>query len=248
MNQADWYKCSFNEDHLIIYQHRSPAVKKTEAEFALKKLDLRPGAHLLDLCCGDGGHLHTFKQHRVSVVGFDLSRILLEACSHRFDRVCGDMRRIPFKNASFDGVTNFFTSFGYFIEEKQNRDTLKEICRVLKPASPFLLDYFNGHYLKTHLEGTTEKIIQNKKIVEKRTINSQTRRVEKAIELTDLNNTSWRSEYSESIRLYEPDELLELLGEQGFEIQETAGSFSGEPFTRDSKRFILIARKKNELR
>jgi len=38
---------------------------------------------------------------------------------------------LPFPEGSFDWVLNFFTSFGYFENERQNFAVLQEIRRVL---------------------------------------------------------------------------------------------------------------------
>ncbi|MEM1552356.1 MAG: class I SAM-dependent methyltransferase [Candidatus Bathyarchaeia archaeon] len=75
---------------------------------------LRKGV-TLDLCCGPGRHSTPLSSH-MDVVSFDLSRDFLLAIKGRsgdksLHLVQGDMRKLPFKDESFDNVINMHTSF-----------------------------------------------------------------------------------------------------------------------------------------
>ncbi|MCH7760931.1 class I SAM-dependent methyltransferase [candidate division TA06 bacterium] len=48
----------------------------------------------------------------------------------------GDMRGIPYEN-EFDGVTNIFTAFGYFEEERENFKVIQDVSRALKKGGNF---------------------------------------------------------------------------------------------------------------
>src|SRR5204862_2612648 len=56
-----------------------------------------------------------------------------------------DMRHLPFSDSVFGALVNFFTSFGYFTTEGENRQVVREMARVLKPGAFFLFDYLNMH-------------------------------------------------------------------------------------------------------
>lgn len=49
-----------------------------------------------------------------------------------------------------------------------------------------------------------------------------------------------------SIRLFFPEELETLLTDGGFEIEETLGDFDGSPFSEDSMKQIVVARKSSQ--
>lgn len=49
------------------------------------------------------------------------------------------MRHIPFSN-EFDGAINLFSSFGYFLNEKDDLKVLQGILRSLKPGGVFVID------------------------------------------------------------------------------------------------------------
>ncbi|NTV93726.1 MAG: class I SAM-dependent methyltransferase, partial [Chlorobiaceae bacterium] len=50
--------------------------------------------------------------------------------------------------------------------------------------------------------------------------------------------------FTESVRLYQKEEISAMLEEEGFVVTCIAGSYEGEPFNeKDSGRMILFARK-----
>ena len=70
-----WYVRAFNADYLARYKHRSDELAQTELPFVLGALQVKPGATVLDLCCGAGRHsralIAAMKSGRV--IGLDLS-------------------------------------------------------------------------------------------------------------------------------------------------------------------------------
>jgi SAM-dependent methyltransferase len=70
---------------------------------------LAPGARVLELGCGDGRTLAALGDPPRTVVGLDLSPAALALCRPRsgrpaFTLICGDARRLPFPDRSFDAV------------------------------------------------------------------------------------------------------------------------------------------------
>jgi SAM-dependent methyltransferase len=58
------------------------------------------------------------------------------------DYVEGDMRSLPWSDASFDRIVSWFTSFGYF-SDNDNRVVLHEVRRVLRPGGRLLIENNN---------------------------------------------------------------------------------------------------------
>jgi arsenite methyltransferase len=106
----------------------------------LQMCDLRAGQQLLEVGCGSGHTACTVaKEHQAFVVAVDLEPHLLERARERArsmhvaDRVAlarADARRLPFPDASFDGV--ICESVLAFLEDKA--PAVKEFHRVLKPG------------------------------------------------------------------------------------------------------------------
>jgi len=150
-----WYDGFFGADYLRIFAPVLPD-ERTAAEVnaVVERLGLEPGARLLDLCCGQGRHVVPLTRLGYRVTGLDLSRRLLEGAAglaagqgQRVGLVEGDMRRLPFADASFDAVLNLFNAFGYLEDDAQDELVLGEVARVLRPGGRFLQELANREAL-----------------------------------------------------------------------------------------------------
>ncbi|HOI41377.1 MAG TPA: class I SAM-dependent methyltransferase [Elusimicrobiales bacterium] len=154
----EWHKSFFVNSFYNPASQTAVARARPEAAFVLKKLKLRKGSSLLDLCCGPGRHAVEFARRGMKVTGLDFSaEYLREAETRAKDKkvalrlVRGDMRRIPFRG-EFDAAVNLFTSFGYFPRFSDDIRTLKGVARALKPGGLFLLDIANGDRIRGNFQ------------------------------------------------------------------------------------------------
>src|ERR1017187_406738 len=139
-----WWESWFGEEYLELYPHRDLASARREVAFGLEKLGADP-TPLLDLCCGSGRHALRFAERGAVPIGLDYSAPLLELAHARnlqLPLVRGDMRALPFADASFRSIVNFFTSFGYFLAEEDNFLVVAEMERILKSGGRVLCDTF----------------------------------------------------------------------------------------------------------
>jgi SAM-dependent methyltransferase len=101
---------------------------------------LRPGAHVLDLGCGNGEPIaSTLVRMGFEITGVDLSTELLRRASARFPAarfVHADMSAIDFPPASFDGAIAWDSSF-HLPPEEQPR-LLARVHAWLVPGAPLL--------------------------------------------------------------------------------------------------------------
>jgi len=125
-----WYKDWFGEEYLELYAHRDAGEADRHVDFVVEHVGGAPRA-VLDLACGAGRHTAALRRRGLRTLGVDLSLVLL-AHPPRVPAAAGDMRCLPFADASFDWVLNFFTSFGYFERERENFRVLEENVRLLK--------------------------------------------------------------------------------------------------------------------
>lgn len=238
----DWYKESFGEDYLLVYQHRSKEQAKQEVDQLIGWLDLKPQERILDLCCGSGRHTIALAKAGFNAIGFDLSEVLLNHALRDSQElpiyfVHGDMRRLPFVENSFHVVLNLFTSFGYFDQNESNRSVLKEISRVLKPNGRFCIDFLNASYVRKNLIPESKRKIGETMVHEVREIKDDF--VTKTLRVVDPNR---ERVYYERVKLYSKLEMLDMLGQVGLEVQQIFGNFTGQPYSEDSERMILIGR------
>lgn len=236
-----WYKEWFGQEYLELYAHRDDEEAERHVDFVMRHL---PGAEddprVLDLACGAGRHSVALAERGLDVVGVDLSITLLTQ-PRAGSRVAGDMRCLPFRDAAFDWVLNFFTSFGYFERERENFQVLEEITRLLHPGGRFLIDFFNKERVIANLEREETRTIAGRNLHIERWYDPATRRIQKRMRLEAPGRTT--STYLESVRAYDRDEVTIGARWAGLEVDALYGDFDGEPYHRESERLILVGHK-----
>ncbi|HEX5139223.1 MAG TPA: class I SAM-dependent methyltransferase [Planctomycetota bacterium] len=234
----NWYETAFRKQYLDLYYHRSDEAAKGEASFAAGAMGIKEGARIVDVACGAGRHARALGALGMHVTGVDLSRDLLAAAAGVV-RVRADMRALPFHGA-FDGATSFFTSFGYF-DDAGNADTMASIASALRPRGMFLLDFLNAAAVEAHLVPESREERDGRQYHVRRRIDDNRVVKDVLIEEEGLTLT-----YSESVRLYNHHELVQLLKAAGLSVVASYGAFDGRDFTTDAPRCILVARKTRE--
>ena len=240
---AEWFRDWFGRAYLELYPHRDEEEAARAVALYRERTGLAAGARVLDLACGAGRHLQRLRAADLQAVGIDLSAPLLDAARARpgvdGSIVRADMRRLPFAAGTFDGLVNFFTSFGYFLTPEEDIEVLREIRRVLRPGAPFLMDYLHAAWVIDRLDPESVGEINGTPV-------RQTRWVEgdQVFKRIEIGGTAGREPevYHERVRLYSPDALRTLLREQGLEATNTFGGYDGTPFRGDSARLLLMGR------
>jgi cyclopropane fatty-acyl-phospholipid synthase-like methyltransferase len=115
------YSSLFDEDYLYSYKPRLEEVSYADAGVIWRLLQLERGMDVLDLACGHGRIANRLAERRARVTGLDAAPLFLkharEAATSRgleVNYVEGDMRSLPWADASFDCAISWFTSFAYF--------------------------------------------------------------------------------------------------------------------------------------
>lgn len=112
---------------------------------ALAELDLRPGARVLDLCCGTGD-LSLLLPPGATAIGCDFTPAMLEIAAAKAARrarglpvVAGDALRLPFRSRTFDGVV-----VGFGVRNLPGIEAaLAEALRVLVPGARLVVLEFS---------------------------------------------------------------------------------------------------------
>ena len=236
----EWYEEWFNEDYLEVYANRDRAEAEHDVAAAVEQLELTTTSRVLDLCCGFGRHLEALERRDIRAYGLDRSAVLLERAAPELRRrlICGDMLRLPFRDGSFDGVTSFFTSFGYFSSDAEHSTAVREIARVLRAGGRLYMDILNGPYAAANLEPRSRRASRRWEVLEERDFNPDTKRIRKHITILDGDA---RREYVESVRVFDLDEMASLLSKGSFRIDGSFGDTRGTPYTQQSPRMIIIA-------
>jgi SAM-dependent methyltransferase len=146
------------------------------------------------------------------------------------------MRALPFRGP-FDAATSFFTSFGYF-DDAGNAAALASIACALRTGGMFLLDFLNAVAVEAHLVPESREEREGRTYHVRRRID-----VGRVVKDVVIEEEGLTLSYSESVRLYNHNELVNLLKDAGLSTIASYGAFDGRDYTTDAPRCILVARK-----
>ena len=233
-----WGPIMFNEQRLA----NTPA----ENDVVVSLLDIKPAAHVLDLCCGVGRHSLELARRGFRVTGVDRTEQYLKQASERAEKerlsaefVREDMRTFS-RADTFDAAINMFTSFSYFEDPEEDLQVILNIYRSLKPGGVFMLETMGKEVL-------ARIFLENNWSEQNGTLTMQERKV--------TRNWGWmenhwivikdgkRTDFNVNHRLYAATELISLLMGCGFSQTDAYGDFNGSPYDNNARRLVVTGRK-----
>lgn len=246
-----WYETAFGRGYLAVYPHRDLAAARAEVRELVRQ---GLGGRTLDLGCGFGRHVLALREAGVEAFGLDLSAELLahasehQRCAATSADVAGrlargDFRRLPFRDGAFASTCMLFSSFGY-LDDEANARVLGEVRRVLAPRGNAVFDLMNPARVRAELVPRSEREREGFRLVERRTLAEDGRRVVKDVRLEPLQGagSDGARGWHEDVRLYEPHEFERLARGAALEVERVAGDFDGRAFGPASPRQIVWAR------
>jgi len=237
-------------DYFYFYEKvLTKQITDRQITFLVKELKLNKPKQILDLPCGFGRHANRLAQLGHKVTGVDITFGFLEMAKQdakkmktRVNYIHADMRDMAFKD-EFDFVIMLFTSFGYFTD-KENLNILNKVADALKAGGLLCFDIFNRDaFLKTFLPYIVSEKGKDM-MIDLNSFDSITGRLN--CRRIVIRNGK-RKDKPFSLRLYNPTEIKELLNKSGLVIHRIYQDWDGNPFTGDSRRMIVIARKQKPL-
>lgn len=245
--KPDWPVAFFDDDYLRIYRPQfTPERTAAETAFIAGELALPERGEVLDLACGYGRHAIGMARLGYRVTGLDFNPRYLEiaaadaaAAGVAVTWRASDMRAIGAERA-FDGVYSFFTSFGYF-EDDDNEKVLAGVARALRPGGRFLLDMVNRDWILTHPQQRTwTQRDDGALLMEETSLDLADSRVISRQILTDPKGGAQVTKQF-SLRTYTCAELSALLRRHGFQAREVLGGAGREPYGVESRRLVIVA-------
>ena len=240
---SDWFRRWFGREYLALYPHRNRVEARQAVALLKDATSVAPGAHILDLACGAGRHLAELRRAGYRTAGLDLSLPLLQAAhatAAEASLVRADMRRIPFRTGAFQVVTSYFTSFGYFADEDDDRGVLGEVRRVLRTGGWFLLDFLNADQVAANLRARDRRVVSGMEVLQERRLAEGGRIVEKRITIAGPGGASSRN-FVERVRMYRPAELAAMLSEARLEPGPRFGGYDRRALSAESPRCVFLA-------
>jgi SAM-dependent methyltransferase len=236
----------FDEDYLYFYEDvLGDERSDVAADLVWRLLELEPGMEVLDLACGHGRIANRLAERGARVTGLDATPLFLERARAEAERrgveveyVEGDMRELPWESR-FDRIVNWFTAFGYFDDDDEDRRVLRAAHRALRPSGRLLIENNNlaellGRWQPWVAVERDGDFMLDRSVFDPVSGRARTERV--VVRDGKTRRTSF------SVRMFVAVELRAWLRDAGFSLVE---SYDGEaePLTAKGRRMITIARR-----
>lgn len=242
-----WYETIFDERYPELFGPLEENAER-EVEEILGLVALPGGSAVEDLGCGRGRHAIPLARRGFAVTGVDLSEKMLGLARARARRegvsvewIREDMRMFR-RPSSFDLCLSLFTSFGFFNDE-ENQKVLENVGVSLKKGGVLLLDLRNAGKGLSRLESWDQTIdVPSGRLRMSIRFNVRTMRAKAKHILTRKDGIRISSTFD--VRVYSIDELETMIGNAGMRVMNCFGSLSGEPFTDQSGRMVVVSTKK----
>lgn len=239
-------------------RNRSERTSK-EIEIINSFLEIQEGDTVFDCPCGWGRHSLILGKQGIKITAIDLNRFFLNRFNESIKQVYSynqenikivrsDMRNLPVEyNESFNFGINMFSSFGFF-NDNENKWVAQSFYNLLKPGGKLLM----------HFDFNAERIIRRicNDYADKRTLylnggqifldvfkeyDDTDKRLYGHWKMLDINhNIVDQKKYS--FRIYNNEEIIELLSEVGFSEIELYSTKKKE-LTLNDIETIIIAKK-----
>ncbi len=246
-SQPEWPVAFFDDDYLRIYRPTfTPERTAAEVDFIEGALALPAGTAVLDLACGYGRHAIGMAARGYRVAGLDFNLRYLEIAAAEATNAGvavtwrqGDMRALGIAG-EFEGVYSFFTSFGYY-DDDDNERVLAGVAAALKPGGRFLLDIVNRDHILVHPNLRTWAQREDGGLfVEEVSIELAASRVISKQMLLDPSGGAQVAKVF-SLRAYTCAELTALLRRHGLVVKDVWGGHQRQPYDTESRRLVLLS-------
>lgn len=252
----DWWKTLFDETYLTT-DARSVCdedLTRREVNFLEEALELERSWSILDLCGGHGRHsLELSRRGFQDVTVLDYSGFLIdlgkevaqkEGLSARF--VQSDARDSNLPDEGFRIIISMASSFGYQLDNEENRKILHEAFRLLMPGGSFLLDLPNREYvLKNFVPQSWHEADEGIVVCRQRSVDKD---IVYCREMAISKTSGLVREATYCTRLYSPEKITTMLKSAGFNSVTVRKDFVLYEKEMDygmmSNRMVVIADKK----
>jgi SAM-dependent methyltransferase len=250
-----WTETLFKEqaDRYVDFFEQRFAAADAQAETLLDLVATEYGVEpetALDLACGTGRHVFAFADRGLDAEGLDFSEPFVErARTTAAERDLPgsvafhehDLRDLDEWTGSYDLVTSFWNSLGYY-DRETDEQLLANARRLLSEEGVLVVEASNKDCYLANLEPAS--VSENGRLfVERRDYDVETGRFHTKLDRFDATGEGYEHEYSMEWenRIYAPAVLRELCEDAGFDDVRLFGGFDGGTVTLDSDSVVLLA-------
>ena len=148
----------------LIFGEERLAGTTEEIDHIVQILDLEPGNEILDIGCGLGRHSLELARRGYHVTGVDRTETYLHEARKtarkeglEVDFILSDMRKFISPD-SYQAALSMYSTFGYFEDQRENQQVLRNIYQSLNPGGTLILDMMGKEVLaRIFIEKTWEE-------------------------------------------------------------------------------------------
>ena len=248
VNPAGWFQDWFNSPYYhLLYAQRDDQEAARFIDRLLDYLKPAPLSRMLDVACGRGRHARILAERGFDVTGIDLAPESIayaqQWAGEHLHFFVQDMRQ-AYHIRYFDYAFNFFTSFGYFKNNREHQNAIRSVSQSLRPGGWFVLDYLNIPFAIQHL--VAQSVIQSGDVTFHLQRWQDGHHIYKKI-LIEGPRADLPREFTERIACFVQEDFESMFSRSGLRIVSLFGNYRLEPFSLDrSPRLILVARKSGQ--
>jgi SAM-dependent methyltransferase len=249
----NWFETFFHGVTLDLWRKAIPQSQThAEAEFLTTHLNCQPGAHVLDVPCGNGRLSFELAQRGFRVTGVDISEEFIEEARARaatlsgppatggaepVDFILADMRNLD-REAIYDGAYCFGNSFA-FLGHAETENFLQALARTLKPGARFIIH--TGMAAESVIPDFEEQSCHELGDLSI-TIKERYNAAESCIDSEYIFDRDGQTE-SRLARewIYTVGEMRRMLERAGFSILDLYGSLKCEPYKLGSQELFIVS-------
>ena len=236
---ANWFDSPY---YHTLYKNRDEREARVFIDNLIDYLQIPTGSKLIDIACGKGRHAKYFNQKGMDVIGVDLSPNSINTAKKDKNKnlqfSVHDMRE-NYQKYKFDIVTNLFTSFGYFEDNKDEQKAINAMASNLKKEGLLIIDFMNAKKVIANLVLNEQKKIDGILFDIAREVNDGY--ILKDISISDGEE---HQQFQEKVKAITLEDYSELIANAGLKIIDIFGNYKLDNFDEKiSDRLILICKK-----
>jgi ubiquinone/menaquinone biosynthesis C-methylase UbiE len=206
---------------------------------------------VLDVACGIGRHIIAFAEEDCHAHGLDISeefieqakaRAIEEELEDKTEFQVEDMRRLDEWEGSYDLITNFWNSLGYY-DKETDIDILENMGQLLSEDGTLAIEMGNKEFYVKNYDSSSVHETGEQLHVNRKNFDLVTGRFQTTVDVFSTKNNEYEHLNTMEFqpRVYAPVELKEMCERAGFENIDLYGGFTGSELTLDSPRVVVLA-------
>lgn len=238
---SQWYETYFQGMAVELWTAAvTDDMTNPEVAFLEQQLHLEAEASVLDVPCGSGRHAVALAKRGYRLTGVDLSEGFLEIARQNSDIewIHADMRNLPCR--TFHAAYCMGNSFGY-LDHAGTVTFLRCVAESLRPDGRFVLEtgtvaeaLLPAFQPKSEYEfgGIRLRVDREYDCLHSRYLGTYTFERGEEVEVRRMDQA-----------VYTSGEIVRLLEQAGFTVEQLHGGPDGKPFALGSRRLLVTARK-----